>query len=382
MKNNRNQMYSIGIVAFVLFLSTLIGVPVLPALSAELGAPDALIPVVVTASLATVVVVQFFTGILADRYSIRVLVLTGALIGSVSSFLCVVSTSWVQLLAWRILGGVADAVAMPALLVLTATIGKDQPGKFFGILRGSQGLSYVAGPAFGSVFSLISLRSPFIADAILSLAAFGVAFILLKNTEHPHSEHDIKLFTGLKKVFADKRVYMYLLMGISGFFAYGIFESIVPTKAQLKGLEAWQIGMIVTAGAVVFSIVSYTVGAISDRYGRKLFVLVAQAVILGSVAALIFSNSFITLLASFCLFTLGETVTFLFSFVYASEVFDTSYVGTSMAVFDSLIDLSLFVGPVLAISLFSITSTLVPAFILAGVPALLAIIILPVRLKK
>ena len=83
------EMYGTGLFAFIIFLSTLIGVPVLPELSAELGANGTVIPIIMSASLATVVIAQFFTGILADKYSRRMLVLTGAFFGSVSSLLTV-----------------------------------------------------------------------------------------------------------------------------------------------------------------------------------------------------------------------------------------------------------------------------------------------------
>lgn len=264
-------MYGIGILAFILFLSTLIGVPVLPALSEELGAKTTEIPIVVSAALATVVVVQLFTGSLADRYSKRVLILTGALIGSISSLLCVVATDWTQLLILRIAGGIADAISMPALLAVTASLGKAQPGKFFGILRSSQGLSFAIGPALGSLFSLVSIRTPFIADGLFSLVAFVVATALLKDTDKTKPEHDLRLFQGLSSAFSNKRVYIYLLMGISGLFGWGILGSFVPTKAQLLSLEAWQIGLILSGGAFIFSFVSYTVGALSDRFGRKIF---------------------------------------------------------------------------------------------------------------
>lgn len=138
------QMYGIGMVAFVLFLSNLVGVPVLPELSVELGATRSEIPIVMSAALVTVVVVQFFTGALADQYSRKRLVLVGALLGATSSLLIPLSTHWLQLVGLRVLGGLADAIAMPALLAITATLGKDRPGRFFGILRGGQGLSYDA----------------------------------------------------------------------------------------------------------------------------------------------------------------------------------------------------------------------------------------------
>jgi MFS family permease len=101
--SNLTQMYAIGIISFILFLSTLIGVPVLPDLSRELGASSTEIPLVVSAALATVVIAQFFTGILADRYSKRKLLLSGALVGSISSLLCAVASHWSQLAMLRVI---------------------------------------------------------------------------------------------------------------------------------------------------------------------------------------------------------------------------------------------------------------------------------------
>jgi DHA1 family multidrug resistance protein-like MFS transporter len=232
-------MYGVGAMAFVLFLSTLVGLPVLPQLSEELGAGPVVIPIVVSASLATVVVLQFFTGVLADRYSRRTLVLIGALLGSVSSLLCVVATHWGQLLALRVLGGVADAIAMPALLAITATLGTKQPGRFFGILRSSQGMSFFVGPFLGGALSLVSLRAPFLVDGLLSLVAFAVAMVLLRGTEKLEASSGVSVFRGLRLTFSSRQVYLYLLLGISGMFAFGVLYGFVPTKSDILGLEAW-----------------------------------------------------------------------------------------------------------------------------------------------
>ena len=62
LKSDLHQMYAIGLMAFIIFLSTLVSLPVLPRLSAELGAATHQIPIVISATLATVVVAQFFAG--------------------------------------------------------------------------------------------------------------------------------------------------------------------------------------------------------------------------------------------------------------------------------------------------------------------------------
>jgi MFS family permease len=371
-QDNLSQMYGVGVMAFIIFLSNLVGVPVLPQLSKELGAGPTEIPIVVSAALATVVLVQFFTGILADRYSKRDLILIGTLTGSVSSLLCVVATHWLQLTVLRVAGGIADAVAMPALLAITASLGTERPGKFFGILRSSQGLSVITGPALGSVCSLVSLRTPFIVDGLLSLVAFFAAIVLLKNADKVKPEHSLSVFRGLKLTFADKRVYLYLLMGISGMFSFGILYSFVPSKSQLIGLSAWQIGLILSVGALIFSLVSYSVGTLSDRFGRRMFVIVAQVIIVIAGIGLIFSQEFAAILVCYGLFCVGETIPYLLSFVYATESFDPKYVGTAMGAFDSLMDLSLFIGPLLAVLTYRSFGQFAPVFLIAVVPAMLA----------
>ncbi|MBN1218831.1 MAG: MFS transporter [Anaerolineae bacterium] len=383
---NLTRMYGVGVMAFIIFLSNLVAVPVLPQLARELGASSAEIPIVVSAALATVVLVQFFTGILADRYARRTLILIGTLIGSVSSLLCVVATHWLQLTALRVAGGIADAIAMPALLAITATLGTDQPGKFFGILRGSQGLSVIAGPALGSVFSLVSLRTPFVVDGLFSLVAFVAAIGLLRDTGRVKSEHSLSVFYGLRSVFADKRVYLYLLLGISGMFSFGIFYSFVPTKSQVIGLSAWHIGLILSSGALIFSFVSYSVGALSDRWGRRAFAIVAQVFIVVSGMGLWLSHGFAGILIWYALFCVGETISYLLSFVYATDAFDPKYIGVSMGAFDSLMDLSLFIGPLLAVIIYSSTGQFGPVFIIAVGPAILTlfatVVWLPDRAKQ
>jgi MFS family permease len=154
-------------------------------------------------------------------------------------------------------------------------------------------------------------------------------------------------------------------------FAYGILASFVPTKMQILDFTPWQIGLIMAIGALVHSVTSFTAGTLSDRYGRKLFAIISQPVIVISAIALIFCNGFVSILVVFCVFVIGETIPFLISFVYASESFDPEYMGASMAIFDSLIDLSLVVGPFLGILVFGITDKLAYPFIIAAFPAVI-----------
>ena len=375
MTSDLHRMYAIGLMAFIIFLSTLVSLPVLPRLSTELGAETYQIPIVVSAALATVVVAQFFAGALADRFSRQRLILVGTALGSVSSLLCLIASDWVHLVVLRVLGGVADAISMPALLAITSTLGKDAPGRFFGILRSSQGLSFVVGPALGAVLSLASLRAPFLVDGLLSLVAFCAAFYLIKGGERASSEHNLGVFRSLGATFGNSRVFVYLLMGFAGLFAFGILGVFVPTKGEILGLDAWEIGLILATGSFAFSVSSYFTGVISEKVGRKLWVLASLGLLVLSGVGLVYADSLSLLIGFYVLFCLTNAVPYLLSFVYASEAFDTSYIGAAMGAFDSLMDLSLLIAPLLGVVALGMTGEMAYPLLLAVLPAFLALFV-------
>ena len=74
--------------------------------------------------------------------------------------------------------------------------------------------------------------------------AFCAAFYLIKGGERTSSEHNLGVFRSLGATFGNSRVFVYLLMGFAGLFAFGIFGVFVPTKGEVLGLDAWEIGLI------------------------------------------------------------------------------------------------------------------------------------------
>ncbi len=116
MQNNLRQMYGVGLMAFIIFLSNLASVPVMPQLSTELGAETTQIPIVVSAALATVVLVQFFTGILADLMGISALFSFGIFYSFVPT-----KSQLIGLKAWQI--GAILSSAFDSVMDLSLFIG-------------------------------------------------------------------------------------------------------------------------------------------------------------------------------------------------------------------------------------------------------------------
>jgi DHA1 family bicyclomycin/chloramphenicol resistance-like MFS transporter len=368
-------IYCIALTTFVLFLSTQVGVPALPALSAQLGADARAMAATLSAALMTLVLLQFFTGLLADRYGRRKVLVSGAFLGGISSLLCAVVGHW-QLLLWlRILGGMADAIAMPALLGLTAEIAGGRHGAFFGILRSSQGLSFVVAPAIGGWLSLWGLRAPFVVDGLLSLLACAIlSFTVRERRDTGSGGRSTDTLSQLRSLFADRRVHTFFLFGVVNNFAFPILSSFVPTKGLLLGLAPWQLSVLIAAEAVAYTISSYFAGRFSDRWGRRQFMVWAQPMIILACLGLAWSRDLLGLVLFYALFGLGSSMTFLMSSVMVADITPPERCATVLGAFDAAIDMVLFVAPALALALYGPLGRIEPLLVLASAPAWIALL--------
>ncbi len=356
------RLYLLAVTTFVLFLSTQVGVPSLPRLSAELGASPQEMAAVLSSALMTLVVLQFFSGILADRFGRRKVVVLGVAMGGLTSLLCAIAPSWHALLLLRILGGAADAVVLPALLGLAAEIAADRQGTFFGVFRGAQGLSFLVAPAIGGWFSLHSLRTPFVVDGVLSLVACSVLsfWVSVRSDLDAHHRIDPR---SLAAVFVQPRVYAFALFSIVNNLAFPVLSAFVPVKAQGLGYAAWQIAVILGVEAAGFTVASILVGRLSDSYGRRIFAVLAQPLVLLACLGLAVSRDLSALVGWYGLYGLAGGSTFLIGTVMMADITPPARAATTLGMFDAAIDVAMFLSPAVAL----------PASGLVGVDRVLAL---------
>jgi len=371
-------MQLLALVTFILFLSTQIGVPSLPRLSAELGANPQEMAAVLSSALMTLVALQFFSGALADRYGRRAVLVVGAALGGLTSLLCAFAMHWEWLLALRVLGGAADAIAMPAHLGLTAQISEGRQGAFFGVLRSSQGLSFIVAPSIGGWLSLYSLRAPFIVDGLLSCAACAAIFVFVRDrrggVSPPSAGGDtggVTLLLQLARVFSQRRVWAFALFAAVNNFAFPILAAFLPIKAVSLGYATWDIAAMLALEAIGFTVASFVVGRFSDRIGRRPFVIVAQPLIVLACVGLFLARDLATMVAWYTLFGLAGGTTFLLGLVMMADITPSDHAATTLGAFDAAIDLVIFIAPFIGIA----TSGFIGlewVLVLAGLPALVA----------
>jgi MFS family permease len=209
----------------------------------------------------------------------------------------------------------------------------------------------IAGPAFGGILSVISLRVPFFVYAFtLVCAAFITSFFLsekrlgksITNIQDP--EDRILLKEALKS-------YPFLAAMLISFLAnwvlFGMRNTILPLFADEElGASNSTIGLGFTVAAIVQGIALIYVGKISDFRGRKFALMLGSFVMITGIATMIISTHWWYYILAMVLFGIGGA----FEGVGASALIGDLFGGKGgrvIALFQMAGDLGNIISPVL-----------------------------------
>ncbi len=233
-------------VGVVLCLLTVFGpismdlyLPVLPALTADLGASTSAAQLTITACLLGLAFGQVIAGPLSDRFGRRRPLLIGVLAYVVASLLCAVSPSIETLVAARLVQGLAGAVG----IVIAQAAGRDlytggRLLRYYGRLTVLSGLAAIVGPVIGGQLARVTdWRGTFVFLAALGAVILVASAALLRETlaverrQTGGLAHSLHVF---RRLLAD-RVFVGAVL-ITGFVNVAIFAYLSGATFVLQGI--------------------------------------------------------------------------------------------------------------------------------------------------
>jgi MFS family permease len=120
--------------------------PLTPLYAKHLGAPTALIGLIVAAVTITGIVVKLPSGALSDLFGFRRLMMAGALVKATGPFLYLAALSWPALLVVRFYHGLATALYAPPASALVAKVYPAERGQRLGLYNAAENAGVVLGP--------------------------------------------------------------------------------------------------------------------------------------------------------------------------------------------------------------------------------------------
>jgi len=343
-------------------------------------------------------------GVLVDRLGERLVLTSGLFIVATSSAIAGFSQTYMQLVAFRGIGGIGSSMfTVSALALLLRVADSSQRGRAASAFQGGFLLGGVAGPAVGGIVVAISLRAPFFVYAASLFVAALVTLVFLSRAsllerEDVVSHGESNKLQELRAALGDKAYQAALGTNlISGFVSFGLRSSVVPLFV-VEGLQrgASLSGFGFLAAAAVQALVLLPAGRMADTQGRR------KALLFGTIATAI--GMVVLTLADAAVNGLGQAAmlgTILFLVSMAIQGFGAAFLGSApsavigdvmggkkggivVATFQMMSDVGAVVGPLAAgllVDLFGFSWAFAFGALLALLPIFL-VIRMPETLKR
>jgi predicted MFS family arabinose efflux permease len=295
--------------AFLVFFQSYLVAPLIPALAVEFHASTNLLGMLVPAYMLPYGISTLFYGPLSDRVGRRPVILTLLAMMVVTTAGVATARTVHQMLAWRLLGGIATGGIVPIALALLGDLfpyaERGRPmGWMFGALAG--------GMAFGSTLGaflnpVIGWRREFLMTAFLSGITLAFAIRLRHSFERklpPHPLSASEVISGYMNLFSDPRAAKgYIYTFLNGIFHSGVFSWLGLYFSERYHLGDEGIGLALLGYGIPGMLLGPVIGHVADRYGRKriipsgIFVAAVSAAALIPRSPLLLSKFFIATLS-------------------------------------------------------------------------------------
>ncbi|HEY7065406.1 MAG TPA: MFS transporter [Chloroflexota bacterium] len=303
-ERERHAVLSLYVPALILGLGTSIAEPAVPIYARSFDVTFGVAALVLVANGAGSAAATIPTGYLLDRFGRRKIVLAGPLLIALASFLVASAQSFPELLIYRFLGGWALQMWILGRLAMITDAGGGRRGRRITGLYGMDSTGRLLGPAVGGFAAAAwGIRVPFVLYGVLALVAIIPSFKLIRETRPTTAPQPAagKMAGSAGALTAFLTWPILVLFGIQllasltrGSIWGGTLDLFV---VYAYGIGPETLGLLVTATSAIGIPITFGVGHLMDRFGRKA-TLVPGLLLLGgglaSMAAVAYLNLSLT----------------------------------------------------------------------------------------
>ena len=320
----------------------------------HLGAPTAVIGLLVAAVTITGIFVKLPAGSLADQFGFRRLMLAGKLVTAVGPFLYPLVHFWPQLLAVRFFHGLSTATYAPAASALVAKRYPLQRGRWLGFYGAAENSGVILGPVVGAA-ALAHLG--FVAAFLVSGSIGILALLMILPFPRDVPAHDghrspgevLRVASqGVRQIIGDPAIRLVSLMEATLYIGVGTLQAYLPLYALDQHIPILEIGLLFGGQGVASILFRPVFGAASDRFGRRLFIVAGAGLCAAVLVAIPHMGQFLPLLGLSTLFGLGTAMVTPTTTAMIGDLVRGRDFGAAMGVFGSLWDTGHAFGPLAA----------------------------------
>lgn len=269
----RNALPIISAVTFLGFIDTNLLIPVIALYASELGASVGIIGLIIGLYSITNTPANIFWGWLIDRVGYKTPLISSLLGDALSMFLYSICRLPVHLALVRVLHGITGAAIGPATMSFMANDSdRTQKGRSMGLYGMSIGTATLVGFGLSAVLvSRLGYQAVFLFGAVLPVIGAILGLLLPGTGRRSLTKPQTSPGEGWQKArnLLRRRGLVIAYCAIfAQYFTFGGVVTLLPLYIKSLGMEAFHVGILLAAFAVMFIITQLPVGSLSDRAGR------------------------------------------------------------------------------------------------------------------
>ncbi|MEM1658261.1 MAG: MFS transporter [Candidatus Jordarchaeales archaeon] len=294
---------------FIDYLGYGIIVPLLPTYAITLGANEIDLTLIFSSYAIVHLTTVLFFGFLSDRYGRRPFIISGILLLSASFALFPLAKSIQSLIAFRALQGLAASLMWSSISALVADVYKEGRGEKIGFFNAFAASGSIIGPTLGGVLAEISFEAPFL---VVAAASFILGCFMALKLEAPATRlPSTPPLSAIRNVLSIRSILFLLIAEAAISSLYGAMEPLLPSYLSSRLLmSTTEIGLAISLSSLMFTVFQPIAGRLSDKYGRRPFIVSGYLALAVSVALIPLASDKFQVYMILCFNGLASAISF------------------------------------------------------------------------
>jgi MFS transporter, DHA1 family, multidrug resistance protein len=351
MTTARRCILLLSVVAFFVMMGSTIISPVLPLYALTFDVSMAMVGGLISGFGVSRLLMDIPSGIIASKVGMKRFMLIGVGIVAIGALTSGSAMSYWMLMAGRFIEGIGSAIySTTAYTCVGLNAPREERGKYMSFYLGLLLLGTVSGPAIGGlVADLLGLRAPFYLYAASALFSFLLIWLGISGTLREAMDYDRKRFC-LSDLFTLLKNYTLLSINLSAFSIFfvriGVIATLLPIFGAFNlGLNELTIGLLLTVSALFNFFTMLIAGPLTDRLGRKPFMLIS--LLLTGVFVMLIPLAWDAVSLMAVMIGLGLALGLSGPIMaWITDVTEENQLGTAMGLFRTMSDAGFVVGPI------------------------------------
>jgi MFS transporter, DHA1 family, multidrug resistance protein len=373
------EVVVLSAVAFCVALGFGIVAPAIPLFAQEFDVTAFWASAVISAFALMRLVGALPAGWLVDRTGERMTLIIGLTIVAVSSAVAGLSTTFVQLIVLRGIGGLGSAMfTVSALALLLRVAAPDQRGRAAAVFQGGFLLGGIVGPFFGGLVLGISIRLPFFVYAATLGAAVVVVIVTLsrahlldapdKAAAAAEADEGAR-WRQLRNALRDRAYVTALAVNLgNGFASFGLRSAIVPLfVVNALVLNAAWVGYGAFVSALVQAPLLFIAGPATDTRGRRFALMLGTGLTAVAFVVLAGLETLPGFLLAMAIFGAGAAYLGSGPAAVFGDITGGRREGPIVATFQMMSDVGAVIGPLLAGAIVTATDSYTLGFTIGAI---------------